>query len=320
MSKEIKKGVKPEEKDNESFDELEKSAIDDVKAVQADEKKEDDPVKETDPAEKEDTPVADGEFFKLGFVDRCKKDPVIPVTILLAFVAIIVAFLYFLIPNLRTPSLGFTLNEFEERYNSGEVAAQLYSNGMDIGINYSGYVDPSASTGILGEKETFKAESSDVDYFSGDISLILNAGLEGATRKKDNELAYVRVYVEYNEEQIEPVWMIFANTLQALYPELSRFECLDLALSEMNQFKGDGMFAVRGDIAFRIMQNRWRIPFENIVYIGDNISKDLQAPLQLGMHFIYFENSDGIYPRKGSVLEVKTIKDLKELYGELLNE
>ncbi|MCR5595062.1 MAG: ATP-grasp domain-containing protein, partial [Lachnospiraceae bacterium] len=83
---------------------------------------------------------------------------------------------------------------------------------------------------------------------------------------------------------------------------------------------GGPQFRKPNDIAFRIMQNRWRIPFENIVYIGDNISKDLQAPLQLGMHFIYFENSDGIYPRKGSVLEVKTIKDLKELYGELLNE
>lgn len=49
------------------------------------------------------------------------------------------------------------------------------------------------------------------------------------------------------------------------------------------------------DIAFRIMQNRWRIPFEQIVYVGDNSNKDFQAPKQLGMRWKYFANEDGLY-------------------------
>lgn len=49
------------------------------------------------------------------------------------------------------------------------------------------------------------------------------------------------------------------------------------------------------DIAFRIMQNRWRIPFEQLIYVGDNINKDFQAPKQLGMRWLYFDNQEGLY-------------------------
>ena len=55
------------------------------------------------------------------------------------------------------------------------------------------------------------------------------------------------------------------------------------------------------DIAFRIMQNRWKIPFEQIAYIGDNPNKDFQAPCQLGMRSIYFYNKDGLYSYKKDV-------------------
>jgi HAD superfamily hydrolase (TIGR01549 family) len=49
------------------------------------------------------------------------------------------------------------------------------------------------------------------------------------------------------------------------------------------------------DIAFRIMQNRWRIPYEQMLYIGDNVDKDFQAPRQLGMQSLWFRNKDGLY-------------------------
>ena len=49
------------------------------------------------------------------------------------------------------------------------------------------------------------------------------------------------------------------------------------------------------DIAFRIMQNKWRIPFEQLIYVGDNINKDFQAPKQLGMRYIHFKNKEGLY-------------------------
>jgi len=49
------------------------------------------------------------------------------------------------------------------------------------------------------------------------------------------------------------------------------------------------------DIAFRIMQMRWRLAPEQMVYVGDNIGKDFKAPLQLGMQGLYFNNPEGLY-------------------------
>lgn len=58
---------------------------------------------------------------------------------------------------------------------------------------------------------------------------------------------------------------------------------------------GGVRFRKPNDIAFRIMQCRWGIPFEEMMYIGDNQNKDFQAPKQLGMRCLYFENKDGLY-------------------------
>lgn len=58
---------------------------------------------------------------------------------------------------------------------------------------------------------------------------------------------------------------------------------------------GGEQFRKPNDIAFRIIQCRWRLPFGEIAYIGDNMTKDFQAPKQLGMKSIYFQNEDGLY-------------------------
>lgn len=49
------------------------------------------------------------------------------------------------------------------------------------------------------------------------------------------------------------------------------------------------------DISFRIMLQKWRLPSDQVVYIGDNPTKDFQSPQQLGMKAIWFRNEDGIY-------------------------
>lgn len=79
---------------------------------------------------------------------------------------------------------------------------------------------------------------------------------------------------------------------------------------------GGVQFRKPNDISFRIMQNRWRIPFEQIIYVGDNPNKDFQAPKQLGMRCMYFENQDGLYSEKSEMMSFLNVSDLK--YG-LLN-
>lgn len=49
------------------------------------------------------------------------------------------------------------------------------------------------------------------------------------------------------------------------------------------------------DIAYRIIQRRWKLLFEELVYVGDNAGKNFVAPRSLGMNSIWFDNEDGLY-------------------------
>lgn len=75
---------------------------------------------------------------------------------------------------------------------------------------------------------------------------------------------------------------------------------------------GGEQFRKPNDISFRIIQNRWRIPFENIVYVGDNPAKDFQACRQLGMQSLYFRNKDGLHSTIVECSE-KTIETMEEI-------
>ena len=232
--------------------ELEESEEEEESYSEDDEEEEEEKPKEKKPKVKKDAEVSkeNEEFLKLSFTERCKKDPVIPVMLLLAFVMVVVASIYFILPNARVHSLGITLEEFETRFDNGDLAVGLLGQGLDIRINYTNSVDRSVTPSILGDQESFTVDSNYVDYFNGDASLLLDEGIEGAIKKTNGELAYIRVYVQY---EFEPVWMIYANTLQAIYPDLSKFDAMDIALHEMNEFKGDGLYTVRGDKAFRLI-------------------------------------------------------------------
>lgn len=72
------------------------------------------------------------------------------------------------------------------------------------------------------------------------------------------------------------------------------------------------------DIAFRILQNRWRLPFEQIVYVGDNPNKDFMGPKQLGMKFLWFKNTDGLYQSSQIEAEIGCSKSVEEIKNQLL--
>lgn len=195
---------------------------------------------------------ANARFRALPFSEKCKKDPVIPVCIALVFVAIIVAVIYFTVPNAITPSMGMTLDEFNTRFNDTEVVHSLLGSGLDFRYGNVPYVDPAVEPSILGDQATVTGNPSYVDFFSGPSKSTINSGIEGATRRNDGELAYVRLYVEYGED-FNPVWMLLSSTFQALYPELNMTQAMDLALAKLGEYNGDTKFYVKGDYGFRIV-------------------------------------------------------------------
>lgn len=58
---------------------------------------------------------------------------------------------------------------------------------------------------------------------------------------------------------------------------------------------GGTQFRKPCDKAFQLMREALVVPFEKMVYVGDNIKKDFIAPEQLGMKAIWFENKAGFY-------------------------
>lgn len=83
---------------------------------------------------------------------------------------------------------------------------------------------------------------------------------------------------------------------------------------------GGVMFRKPNSISFRIMQTRWQIPFEEMIYVGDNPEKDFQAPRQLGMHTMFFSNQRGIYydaQNKPALCDF-IVEDIEKMQGELI--
>ena len=75
---------------------------------------------------------------------------------------------------------------------------------------------------------------------------------------------------------------------------------------------GGSQFRKPCDIAFRIMARRWKLPCENIIYVGDNLCKDFQAPAQLGMQWLWFLNKDSLY-YSGTPEGMDYVTDMYEL-------
>lgn len=270
MSKSKNKGQKPQQNENNKADELEAKAeeiidtadevTDGKVTLEAEEKasEAEEEIVSEDVKAKEDAGSEGGEeeaeaFRKLHFIEKCKKDPIIPVCIILAILALIVAGIYFLLPNAMTPSMGMTLKDFQTRYNNGDVAASLLNSGVDITFRSPEYVDITAHPSILGDKAVISAKSAYADFFDGPFKYTSIGGVEGAARKSDENLSYVRVYVQYGDDDFNTVWLYASNTIDALFPELSMYEAMDVGMKMMNEYNGDTRFYVKGDYAFRLV-------------------------------------------------------------------
>ncbi len=58
---------------------------------------------------------------------------------------------------------------------------------------------------------------------------------------------------------------------------------------------GGAQFRKPCDIAYRVMALRMNLDYEEIIYIGNNPTKDLKAPRELGMKTLFFDNPDCVH-------------------------
>ena len=201
------------------------------------------------------------DFKSLSFVDKCKKDPVIPVCFVLAFLAVVGAVIYFVLP-LRTPAMNITLADFKEKYESTEMYGNLFVNfGLDISPVH--YIDTTAVPDLnyLGfySDESFGELSMtefdpDCDYFQAALNTELITLMQGSSRKADGKLTSLRFITKYGGD---PTYMsyYYASVLEALYDDLDPTSAVNVLATLLQEFNIDtqGGYTVMGDYAFRLM-------------------------------------------------------------------
>ena len=200
------------------------------------------------------------EFSNLSFVDKCKKDPIIPVCFALVFLSIIGAVIYFVLP-FRTPAMNITLDDFKTQYESTEIYQSLFVN-FGVDITPVTYVDTTAAPGQFtgmytddnfGELSMTEFDSN-CDYFQVALNKDLITLMQGSARKVDGKITSLRFITKYGGE---PTYMTYyyGCVLQSLYPELDANQAISLFADLLQKYdiNTQGKYTVMGDYAYRLM-------------------------------------------------------------------
>ena len=66
--------------------------------------------------------------------------------------------------------------------------------------------------------------------------------------------------------------------------------------------------------AFELMRKKFDVKYSEMIYIGDNLSKDFIAPIKLGMKCLYYKNESGLYFDKKEVIDsIKICENIKAI-------
>lgn len=94
----------------------------------------------------------------------------------------------------------------------------------------------------------------------------------------------------------------------------NKIEALDLDVDDViiTDELGGTQFRKPCDIAFRVLQTKWRLAPSQMVYVADNPAKDFQTSQQLGMKSVYFKNEDGLYSHN-EIIDIPSITKMQDL-------
>lgn len=177
-------------------------------------------------------------------------DPVIPICLILAFVSLIGAILYFTLPIVMNPAMKLTYADFAKRYQSTSTYQVMLSK-FDMNIDDIKY--------IVSEQEDtgFKVTDSNsyLDSFSSVINSDLGVAIQGQSRKFDSKLTLIRAVVKYGDKNTSTNLMCsyYSAILCALYPDLTSDTAYDEIANMLRNFNGSGEYTVKGDYAYRII-------------------------------------------------------------------
>ena len=215
-------------------------------------------------------------FFNV-LIDKSKKDPVIPVTIVLIIAAVVFAVCYFVVPALGVKTLGFTVDELRVNYLQGE----LYLDNLapyDFSIPEVTYQE-TMQIALTANAENNK-NSDKLQYFSAGINntgVSFSTAIQGSQKKSDGKITALRVIVEFPDGVDSSTYfsflsLYFGSYIQAVFPDVSAQDASSLAMDALSGISNQS-YIIRGDIAYKVsIVNTDTVRFVTLDFLpADNI-------------------------------------------------
>ena len=198
--------------------------------------------------------ASDDKSSKGGFIAKCKKDPVIPVSILLLVIAVVGVILYVVVPMFSIKTLGVTVEDYRVRY----ISTNIYNSTL---APY-GFTIPEVTyqeeqrIALTAAGESTSTNQDKLLFFYAPIpntGTSFATAIQGSVRKTDNKITALRVMAEYSDDPNYFNFLIlyFGSYLQAFIPGVSDQDIQTLVTDAVNNIS-TGEFTVRQDIAFRV--------------------------------------------------------------------
>ena len=186
-------------------------------------------------------------------MSESSKDPVIPICLILAALALIGAIIYFILPVAVNPAMDVTYPEFEESFSNSQISKEFLSS-YDLDLANVKYITSNQETG---ENITFSITDNNhyLDYFEKLVNSHFGAAVQGKARKFDGKLTFLRAIVEYDNRvsNFSFMTLYYANFLNSVYKELSAEDCINMASTVLKNYDGSGNYTVYGDYGYRVI-------------------------------------------------------------------
>lgn len=187
------------------------------------------------------------------FFDKCKADPVIPITIIALVLVVIGAALYFILPSLKKSAckdLGLTYPELQTKYLATDIYTQcaLGDFGFEVADAPMTELDSLLTEGAVNDSAFMStADGSKLRQYTGMDSYVV-----AMADSADGKLTEIRAYIALdsaNENAASFVVFYFMSFLQVFEPEMTSDDLMNL-ISESGASLGK--FFEIGDVSFSI--------------------------------------------------------------------
>ena len=195
---------------------------------------------------------------KPSFIDKCKKDPIIPACILCLAAALIFGIVRFVVPRFSVRTLGLTVDEYREQY----AASSIYTNTLapyNFSIPEVSYSD-GQTVALTAAGEAQNRETAKYSYFYASIpntATTFSTAIQGSVLKSNDEIVAIRVMASVDAENysdptyINFLYLFFGSYLQPFMPDVSDRDIQTLVYNAVQNINS-GEFTVRQDIAYRV--------------------------------------------------------------------